>query len=519
MELIKQRVHMNKCNCRECKKIVLTKDMNVPDAKPDVLSIMKNQGTVIIEESHYRDGKVWVTGELIYQLLYAVDGELAVNEITGSIPFEEQVMVSCANPEDEIKVTTNIEDLQSNLIHSRKIGVKAAVELVVTAESIFDGEGAVDIEDADSILTRKKTMDISKLVYCRRDTMTVKDQWKIPGTKDAIGQILYSDIRLGEINTRVEEDEIQVEGEANLFVIYLSESEQPEMDSFETTIPIEGKLECNGCSSGMIAQIVTDIYNKDLSVETDEDGERRIIDVNLILSFDVKIYGQEQLELLTDFYSTKKTCRPIFQNSYFENILMQNRSKVRVSGKIAANREHIPRQIWNVSGEVRIDHQENQEDGVLVQGAIDIRVLYLTGNEKIPLASCQAVLPFEQMIEADGLQENSKISLRGMMEQINGTVTGENEIEIKAVIGLELLATQPLEVPIISDYEMEEIDWKQRGKEPSMIGYVVKAGEELWDIAKSFYTTTDAIREINQMDSDDVCEGEMLLILKEIPEM
>ena len=46
MNLITKRVHMNRCNGREVKQLTLDRDFNVPDARPDALQIMKEQGEV-----------------------------------------------------------------------------------------------------------------------------------------------------------------------------------------------------------------------------------------------------------------------------------------------------------------------------------------------------------------------------------------------------------------------------------------------------------------------------------------
>ena len=43
----------------------------------------------------------------------------------------------------------------------------------------------------------------------------------------------------------------------------------------------------------------------------------------------------------------------------------------------------------------------------------------------------------------------------------------------------------------------------------------MKKGEELWDIAKEFYTTIDTIMEINKLESDIIHEGDVLLVMKE----
>ena len=44
----------------------------------------------------------------------------------------------------------------------------------------------------------------------------------------------------------------------------------------------------------------------------------------------------------------------------------------------------------------------------------------------------------------------------------------------------------------------------------------VQEGESLWDVAKHFYTTEDSIREINQLEQDELAAGDILLVLKEV---
>lgn len=461
------------------------------------------------------DGRASIKGELAFQILYAVDGDMPVSEMNGAIPFEEMIPLSCADRDDELTVNATIEDLRSELINSRKLGLKAILSMEVAAETVCDGEGAVDVEEADNVYSQKKTLDISRLAFTRKDTLRVRDEWKIPGTKDAIGQILYSDIQLGEINTRMEENALRVDGQARLFVIYLSDSENPEMNYYENTIPVEGTLDCNGCDSDMVAQVITGIHSRDMEIKEDEDGESRVLDVELVLDFNIKVYGQEQLELLTDFYSTQEICKPVYEDSYFENLLVQNKNRIRVSGKVSLN-DRVPLQVWDVSGDIRIDRKEPKENGMEVEGVVDVSILYRTEDSRVPLASAKGTLPFSQFVEAEGMNENSNVWFHASMEQINGTISNDKEIEIKAVAALELIAFDRIEEPIISDFECEPMDWKARSREPGMVGYVVQSGENLWDIAKRFFTTKEAIMEMNEMDTEKIKEGDILLVIKEV---
>ncbi len=516
MELIKQRVHMNRCNSRKNVRVTLDTDFNVPDIKPDARAIMQEKGEVVIEEIRILDGKANIKGALYFTLLYAGEDEFPVCDLTGNIPINETVELGCdSTREDEISVHTSIEDLRGELINSRKFGVKAIINMEVLAEAVYDGEGAVDIEGDVPIYKRKKNLDITRLILSKKDTLRVRDECKLPGTKDTIGRILYDDVSLQEVETRIGEDKLMLTGEACLFLIYLSADETPQLNFYECTIPLSGEVNCGGCDENNVLQAEVGLHSRELEVKSDEDGEDRVIEVEIVLELDIKVFGEDKMELLTDFYSTKKECRPVFETSYFENLIMKNKSKSRVNGKVQLDSANPPLQIWKVSGEVRIDDKRIVEDGVEVEGVIDINVLYRSADDAVPLAASAGMLPFEQHIQIPDISQDCDLRMNAGIEQITGSLLGENEADIKAVVVIDVLALRNIEEPIIADFELSEMDCGARAKEPGLIGYVVKAGDELWNIAKQFYTTIDTIMEINGLESDVVKEGDVLLVMKE----
>jgi len=51
---------------------------------------------------------------------------------------------------------------------------------------------------------------------------------------------------------------------------------------------------------------------------------------------------------------------------------------------------------------------------------------------------------------------------------------------------------------------------------PSVIGYIVKSQDSLWNIAKRFYTTVDRIKELNDLEDNNINIGEKLIIMKKV---
>ena len=116
MRLVTKRVHMNKCSDTKEQQITVDKDFNVPDAKPDVASVMKEQGRIEIEEARLVAGKARIEGTLHFQLLYTPE-EGGICQMTGTIPFDESISMPEAGENDEIKVEATIEDLRSQIIN------------------------------------------------------------------------------------------------------------------------------------------------------------------------------------------------------------------------------------------------------------------------------------------------------------------------------------------------------------------------------------------------------------------
>lgn len=106
-------------------------------------------------------------------------------------------------------------------------------------------------------------------------------------------------------------------------------------------------------------------------------------------------------------------------------------------------------------------------------------------------------------------------SIVPFLDQISAMQQNENQIEIKAEVSLEVLAFTNERARAVLDMEVTPINLERKKALPGVIGYIVKKDDTLWSIAKAYYTTVSRIREMNSLDSDEICAGDKLVILKE----
>ncbi len=518
MELVKKNVHMNKLKCQSSLQLTLDDDFNVPDVKPDIYKVIKEQGAVKINDVKMSNGKLMVKGALYFNMLYLSDENVRpVHNISGEVPFDEMIHLEEACAGDEAVINWELEDLTIGIINSRKISVKAIVKLTVLVEELYDEATAVSIESDEDVQFVNKNITVTDIAVDKKDTCRIKDQIHLPSNKGNISEILYSEIELRNPEVRLLENKFNVKGEILVFILYASENEDNPVEYFETELPFSTAIDCNGCTEDMVDDIDFSIASKSLEVVPDADGEERIIDVEVVQEMGIKIYEEEELELLNDVYSPVKELVPVLKEAHYENLLVKNNSKVRVNDrvKITGNQPEIL-QICHAAGEIKVDDMEVVENGLDLSGVLEVQILYICADDNKPLSSVKGIIPFAQTIEAKGINPASIYHVKPTLEQLSVMMLDGEEIEVKAGIGLNAIVFDSITEPIITDIETYDLDYTKMQMMPSIVGYIVKNQDSLWNIAKKYYTTVDRIKELNGLEDNNLKIGDKLIIMKKV---
>ena len=101
------------------------------------------------------------------------------------------------------------------------------------------------------------------------------------------------------------------------------------------------------------------------------------------------------------------------------------------------------------------------------------------------------------------------------VEQLSVNLLGGDRIEIKAVLAFHSFVKKPVVLHNMKEVRLEPLNWEEAEKGPGIIGYIVQEGDELWDLAKRYSTTVEGIKEVNELESDEIKAGKKILIFKE----
>lgn len=519
MEMKMQSIHMNRVKCREALRLTVDDDVNVPDNKADVRAVIWRKGNVRLNEKKLSGGRLYLKGVLLYQVLYLSEEEgKTVQSIRGELPFDEAVDLPEACGGENITVRAEVEELEIGLIHSRKLAVRALLGILVQADELHDVRAAVALPDAENVHTKSGIIPVTSMVADRKDIARLREEVFLPSGKDSIDELLYWELELRNPEARAKEERMEVQGELSLFVLWKSNREEGETESYEVFLPFKTEFEISGCREGLIEDVNFRLMNENVSVKADEDGEERLLEAEAVLEAEMKLYEESEMEILRDLFATNCELIPVKQKEEYENLVLKNDSRMRMAERMTLP-EGMPGilQICRGSVEMKPDVCVREEETLNMSGTLEVSLLYVSEDDERPLQSYRGEVPFSHRIEVRGLTPDSTYDVRCYVAESSFGTVRSGEIEMKAELVFSVVAMENRWEDVIVDTEWEAFEADRLEELPSMVGYTVKAGEELWDIAKRYYTAPEDVIRLTEHNGD-LREGDVLLIVKAVGE-
>ena len=507
---------MNHIRGKIISQITLDDDIIVPDRLPDISAKITESGHIVTDSVKASQNKISLQGKMVFQMMYkGGTDDRQLHKMEDSIHFDELINMEGIEDGDTINVDPVIDDLSISVINSRKISVKAVITVTAIAECIRDEEFTTDIEE-DAVEYIKESIELTQIAIKKKDLLRVKEEINLISGKLNINEIIWTTTNLTGTNIKLMEDKLLVSGEIALFVLY--SSEEGPLQWTNASVPFSGTIEVPGCNEEMIPNIDLRLTGAEVEAKPDFDGEQRVLSLDAIITADIKLYEEQHFEIVKDAYSRKKEVLLKTKNTEYENLLMKNVTKCKVNDKITTNTlddSHIM-QICSCGGNIGIDEISLSDDGLSVEGVLSLTILYICSDDVNPLCCIKNDIPFSQKIEVNDINEHSVYSIRATPEQISTNMAGSDEIEVKAILALDCIVFDKLVTPVITEMDFQDYDMDQISELPGIVGYVCKNGDTLWSIAKKFYTTIDCLREVNNLNGNDVEAGQMLVVVKKI---
>ena len=459
MNLKHENIHEYVIKCTNTTQITLDDDFNVMDSKPDIDLIVKEWGMAVVNGVRVNQDKAQIDGTLVFAIMYTGSSEndkrFIPVRMDGSLNFLENVNLSCDATGLDVNCKAQLEDLTIKSINSRKISVKAIVALTVTCEEIKNISISTGIEDGDcNAELLLKDFEYVQADVNMKDNLRIKETVSVPNGKADIGSLVWDDVDVRNVNTRMTEDGLSVSGELNVFIMYIADDEAGQVQWYETSTPFTGIIDVSGANPDGISYVGYNVISKNVEVRPDYDGNNRDVAVELVLDMDIKSYEECSRNAMWDMYIPGFDVDIKQETQQLKKLIIRNNNKCRVSGNVKVEDYINLMQIVNATANVQIDSYECIPEGIEIMGAVIVNIFYITSDDNSPMGSINSVIPFTTVVELKEYNKNLiEYTIRPSIEQLQASMNSSAQIEVKAVIALDTICFEPFNINGIDECE------------------------------------------------------------------
>ena len=522
MDFLYRNIHMEQKKWEAASQMTIEEDIIVPDAKGDCLAILLKDAALRVDETRVGRDQVAVKGSLQYQILYEKGEGGRLEQVSGSLPFDEVINVQGAAPGELAMAKGVIEDLKVTMINTRKIAIQSVVMLHVSMQQLAEEEWTDDVVNCGCDMEKRlESKEVQQLCQKKSDVFRVKEELELPGGYPSVQNILWKHVSLGDLETRPMEGKLSLKGELNCYFIYMAQGVSQAVKMLSKKVPFHGLIECSGCQSDMSVSVMPVLSQYTVDVKQDYDGEDRILYLEAALDLQIRIYCEEKFMLLKDMYCITQEVEPEEKEVQAPVLYIAGEGKCKLK-QTHRIKDGNPRmvQILHTCGTVFPDRELWENGKLNLMGSVQFQILYMTGEEEMPYAVTECMVPYT--LEMDGnmggmpenMEERTMIFIEPRLEQADASQIDSEEMELKGIVAFAVLVLGSEKESCIGNAKMQPLDTAKFAGLPGMVMCFADKDTPLWEYGKRYYMPVEEMKRLNNMTSDVLKAGESMLLVK-----
>ncbi|HHW47187.1 MAG TPA: DUF3794 domain-containing protein [Clostridiaceae bacterium] len=515
LELVRESIKVNQVVGENTAQTIVENDIIVPDVKPDVARILILDGDVYVNKADTLQDKVQIDGVIRYKILYISDGEeQAVKSINPSANFTYSMDVPNSRQGMKCRVKSDVEHIEYEILHGRKVNVKAIIKFDAKVQDEFDHYVVSDIRGAEDIQILKNKYRIKNYIGRAEEEFVIKDEMEVPAGKPSIKEILRNDVKISGIDYKITENKVIAKGDLNVFTLYVADDEQQSIQFIENEMPFSQFIDLEAVNEEAIGDIEFRITDSVFEPDEDSDGELRVLkgEVGLKVVFDA--YSRKNVDAIEDAFCPHYRLSLDKESAKMEEPVDEVKEQIIVKDTLVID-DDSPNmaEVYNVLCKPVLSEYAVENNKVVIEGLVRNNVLYLADNSEQPVFCHEQEIPFSHAIDVKVPDSAEIREVELDIEHCNYSMISPKEIEVRFVIGATAKAAMQVDVPIIKDVAESALDDKRLSSRPSIVIYFAQPGDNLWKIAKRYYTTLEDIRKVNNLsEHDNIIPGQQIII-------
>lgn len=513
IDLVKENIECEQLLSESTADTVIKGEYVIPDTHPDVYQILTLDAKPTILTKEVMQDKVYLEGQIALNVLYLAkedENRSGVYNVSYNAKFSNSIELSGVNRNMPCEAECYIEHIEPVVINERKIAIEGIIKLKSSVYKVYNFEIVKDLRGVSDVQVLKNSASVDKIVRNCDGEMIAKSHMEIPMDKPEIGTVLKCDVNLHKKEAKVLDGKIEISVFAHINMLYRGKNSS-DICYIEDDVLVSKELEAEGVNSFMDSSSDFRVDDMIFDVKENDLGEKRIVDVETLIRSNTKVMNKEEMDTIEDAYSPS-IIMDMEKKNYELNVMHGHaNNEAIVKGNIELSEDMPkPASIVMASGNVCVTDRKLVEDKVLIEGILKVEVLYKTNDEDKCAYALKDEIPFATSVEIPGAKIDMQCTAKLELESVEAAIEA-NTIGVKAIVEaygrVNYIKSREFLVDVVPR------EGEKPAKKASITIYVVQGGDTLWKIAKRYYTTVDALVQLNELENlDSIRAGEKLII-------
>ena len=491
-------------------------EATIPEDKAAVARILDVGGDALISSCEVIQDKVMIEGVIHYDILYVPDnGGGAVETTEADIAFTHYLDVPGAKPKMGSRMKLAVEHMDYELISGRKLSLKSVLDLEARVEQTMELEALSKIQGIEDVEVLSDHIHLTSLAGSGKAQTMLREDIELADQMPSVVKIIRRDVKVRVNEKKAADNKVIAHGDLQLKLLYICDDPEDPIHLINRNIPFSHFVEIPGAYQGMDCEV--DVNVSELYVEPKENinDEMRIVDIEAILAMEAKVYEAQDSNIIVDAYSPSTRLGLRKRKVNLKKLAGESQGQTVVKQSISFP-EGVPqaRKILYVDVKPVVTDEHMEQGKVVFEGLLSAQFVYQVKDESVSIASFKEDVPFRQVMEVEGAEEDMECRCQVSEEHTSFVLIAPDEVELKAVLSSKAVVHKSIEKELLIGVdELENTGISEGG----IYVYFVQPGDSLWSIAKRYNTTIGNILKYNELDEKGPLKaGSKLIIFKKL---
>ncbi|MEM1484886.1 SPOCS domain-containing protein [Oscillospiraceae bacterium PP1C4] len=505
LNLSKQTVSVNEVIYDGVTEQPIECDVLLPDYCPDIQRILRCEVVPSLLSSVVNGNKLTIDGMAVAHLYYlSEDG--CIRKAEYKIPYTKVVELRSAPTNPSVTVGQSVDYFNCRAVSQRRLDMRGAVTISVRVTGQSEEQVVSGAEGMGMQLCRDTAENTCVLPQVMRQT-SVREEVELGHGKPSIGTVIRYTAFAEVTDYKVISGKLIIKGELTVKIIYQSEEDMKKLEVMEYALPISQIIDMAGVDEDCTCIIWSDVCSIDVAPKRNADGEYRCFALDVLINTYAVAHRRIALDTCCDCYSTQFECKQTQKQVPFLKLIdvVNENCMYKESLDLPPNVKSII-DIWCTPSAVNMKIEQNN---VVISGKLLICMFAYEESDEI--AYYDQMRDFSHKIPIDQVQETVLFHPVVRADTTTFSMSGHEKMEVRCTIRIKGSLYTQYRKKVICDIAIDESRKKTQQQNVLYLYYAAER-EPIWEIAKRYNTSVDAIQAGNELEDTVLNSKTMLLI-------